>query len=189
MSVSTSLRAFVIVGGAFAGGLLCGAQVVREAVAGVWSDYAGLDTLARALTTIDRRYVETVEPSALAHAAVLGMTQALDPYSTYHDPDEWAALTETVESSGTGIGVDLVRSDAGVTIARVIPGAPGALAGLQVGMYLETVDGHTGRTVSDAEAHLRGPLGAPLQLQGRASNGERFDLVVVRDTFEDIRVG
>ena len=189
MKVPNPLRAFVIVGSAFAGGLLGGAGVVREAVAGVWADYAGLDTLARAITTIDRRYVEDIEADELAHAAVQGMTDALDQYSTYHSPKEWRALAEAVEGAGAGIGLDLERMGTRVRVARIVPEAPADLAGLQVGMFIESVDAAAVQTVSEAESRLQGPLGQPVQLSGTTAAGTPFDLAVVRDSYEDIRVG
>ena len=182
-------RAFVIVGGAFAGGLLAGAGVVREAVAGVWSDYAGLDTLARAITTIERRYVTPVEPERLAHAAVKGMTDTLDPHSTYHPPAQWRSLSDEAEGAGAGIGLDFGSSPDGVRVARVVPEGPADLAGVMVGMSVRTVDGAAVHEVAEAEALLPGAPGVPVVLSGVDAADAPFELAVVRDTFEDIRVG
>jgi carboxyl-terminal processing protease len=189
MSVWEGLRAFVIVGGAFAGGLLAGAGVVREAVAGTWSDYAGLDTLARALTTIDRRYVEPVAPEQLAHAAVKGMTDALDPYSTYHPPSQWRGLIDEVDSAGAGIGIDLQAGPDGIRVARVVPEGPADLAGVPVGMVVDAVGGEPVSTVREANARIPGPLGEPVTISGRLPSGARSTITVVRDSFEDVRVG
>jgi len=189
VSVRDGLRAFVIVGGAFATGLLAGAGVVREAVAGVWSDYAGLDTLARAITTIERRYVTPVEPERLAHGAVRGMTDILDPFSTYHPPERWRALADEAESEGVGVGLDLERHSDGLRVARVVPEAPADLAGVQVGMVVQTIDGQAVEGVGQAMARIQGPMGTPVLLAGVDGSGARFELAVVRDTFEDVRVG
>jgi carboxyl-terminal processing protease len=189
VTVRATIRAFVIVGGAFAGGVLSGAAVVREAVAGVWSDYAGLDTLARAITTIERRYIEPVEPERLAHAAVTGMTDSLDQHSTYHPPAQWAALAEEADGSGSGIGIDLRLLADRVEVSRVVPEGPADLAGVVVGMRVTAIDGQAVDTPATAEARIRGPLGQPVVLSGMTSNDGPFELAVVRDSFEDVRVG
>ena len=189
MSRLQPLRAFLIVGGAFGGGLALGAGVVREAVAGVWSDYAGLDTLARALTTIDRRYVEPVEPERLAHAAVKGMTDSLDPFSTYHPPEQWRSLADEADSAGVGVGLDLVDSERGVLVARVVPEGPADLAGLVVGDQVTALDDTPVTSAEAASRLLQGRQGTPVVVTGTHADGTPLSLAVVRDAFEDIRVG
>jgi len=189
VSATGAARAFLIVGTSFALGLLSGAGLVREAVAGVWSDYEGLDTLARAITTIERRYVRSVAPSQLAHAAVAGMTNALDSHSMYHSPEEWQSLSERNEGSGTGIGLALDVRGGSVVVSEVIPEGPADLAGIGVGMMLSEVDGKPIHTVEEADAVLVGEVGSTVVLTVVSDATDARQIRVVRDTFEDIRVG
>jgi len=186
-SAPQAARGFAIVGITFAAGLLSGAGIVRDAKGGVWSDYAGLDTLARALTTIERRYVEAVEPEVLAHRAISGMTDGLDPWSVYHPPEKWRALSDEAESDGSGVGFDLEDGPTGVRVARVVPEGPGDLGGLRVGMVLQKVDGQAVTSAAQARGALSGQVGEPVVLQA-AFHGQHHELTVVRDRFDDIRV-
>ncbi len=183
-----TLRAFVVVGGAFALGLGCGVSVVREAVAGTWRDYAGLETLARAMVTIERQYIDALEPEALTHKAILGMTSGLDVWSTYHPPSRWAALVAETEGEGAGVGADLRDTQMGLVIARVVPEGPAALAGVPVGGLLESIDGIPVQRAENASSKLQGTLGTPVVLQV-SYQGESAAYTIIRDTFEDIRVG
>ena len=190
MSRSTAaqgLRAFAIVGLTFAGGLLSGAGVVRDAKGGVWADYAGLDTLARALTTIQTRYVEPVEAEALAHRAIAGMTDALDPWSVYHPPEKWRSLSDDANSDGSGVGFELEDGLDGVRVSRVVPEGPADLGGLTVGAQLVEIDGVVVTSASQARSLLQGQLGSPVVLAVQLGD-TRLQITVVRDRFDDIRV-
>jgi len=186
-SGARAVRAFAVVGLTFAAGLMCGVGVVRDAKGGVWSEYAGLDTLARALTTIERRYVEPVEPEILAHRAISGMTDGLDPWSVYHPPRKWRALSDEADSDGSGVGFELEDGPTGVRVSRVVPEGPGDLGGLRVGTVLKSVDGQVVASAADARLQLQGELGTPVVLT-LIHQDDRQEVTVVRDRFDDIRV-
>jgi len=117
------------------------------------------------------------------------MADSLDSHSIYHPPAQWAALSEEADGAGSGIGADLRRRSHGLEISRVVPEGPADLAGVEVGMRLIAIDGSVVDTVEGAEARLQGALGQPVVLSGTGADGAPFELAVVRDAFEDIRVG
>lgn len=177
-----TLLSFGVVSLAFAGGLLAGATLVGSARAAGGGTYAALDTLARAMTTIEREYVEPVESGALVRAAVVGMAESLDPHSVYLDADAWRGLQDRNEGRWFGVGVEIRPDPAGARIGRVVTGGPAALAGVQAGDVLVAVDGQdlAGLSLREVGDKLEGERGAPVVLT-LLRGEQRQDRTVVRD--------
>ena len=170
-----SMQAFGMVAAAFAGGLLTGSGIVRSAWASATDAYSGLNTLARAMTTIESSYVEELQTLELVHSAVRGMVDDLDPHSAWLPPEEYQRLQERADGRYLGIGIELgAMGDASPVIDRVLPRGPAALAGIQPGDVLLAVDGDSVAPLSseDVLERLNGPLGASVQLTLRRGEGE-----------------
>ncbi len=167
---------------ALGGGLLSGSAAVAVARAQDDDAYTGLDTLARAMTTIEAHYVEPVDLVELSHAAVKGMTVDLDRHSIFLEPDEFAHLKERTSGRWFGIGVELGIDPRGALIQRVVEGGPAALAGVQRGDVLVGVDDHdlAGLDMDDVITLLDGPRGEPVELLVRRGDDEQR-ISVVRD--------
>lgn len=177
-----TLLSFGAVSLAFSGGLLSGASLVGSARAAGGGPYAALDTLARAMTTIEGQYVEAVEPRALVDAAVRGMAESLDPHSVFLDPDAWRSLQDRNEGRWFGVGVEIRPDPLGARIGRVVPGGPADLAGVQPADLLVAIDGQelAGRSLEQVGQGLEGERGAPVRL-GLLRGQERLERTVVRD--------
>jgi carboxyl-terminal processing protease len=185
-----SMQAFGMVAAAFAGGLLTGSGIVRSAWASATDAYSGLNTLARAMTTIESSYVEELQTLELVHSAVRGMVDDLDPHSVWLPPEEYQRLQERADGRYLGIGIELgAMGDASPVIDRVLPRGPAALAGIQPGDVLLAVDGDSVAPLSpeDVLERLNGPLGASVQLTLRRGE-EEITLTVVRDEVLEISV-
>ena len=102
-----TMKAFVLVAGAFSGGLLTGSGIVRSSWASATNAYEGLNTLARAMNTIESSYVEELQTLELVHAAVQGMVDDLDPHSVWLPPEEYQQLQERADGRYLGIGIEL----------------------------------------------------------------------------------
>ncbi|RME22225.1 MAG: S41 family peptidase, partial [Deltaproteobacteria bacterium] len=179
------LVSFGAVSLSLAGGLLSGSTAVAVAQEHDGGAYRALDTLARAMTTIEARYVEAVDLTALSHAAIEGMAAHLDPHSVFLDPDEFAHLQERTSGRWFGIGVELVIDPRGARIQRVIAGGPADLAGVHRGDLLVGVDGHDldGLDMDEITALLAGPRGEPVRLDlvPAGTEGAPARVEVVRD--------
>ena len=184
--LTETLRAFLLVGVVFAGGLVAGAGTVRSAFGQARDAYAGLDVLARAMTTIERAYVEERDVLELSHAAIQGMIEDLDPHSAWLSPDDYQALQERAEGRYLGIGVELSGLGAAdVVIGTVLPRSPAALAGIEAGDVLIAIDGQAVAELSP-EA-VQALLGGPARLTLRRG-AEELAVTVVRDEILDISV-
>ena len=181
MSARRLAGATLAVGLALAGGLGGGIAVVQGARAEGRDPYAGLDTLAEALHTIEQRHVAEVPPDALLQGAVAGMADRLDRHSTYLTPERRAAFQDHAEGGDTGVGVELGLRDGRVVLATVTPAGPADLAGALPGDILVAVDDRPVDRVAVAEIALRGTRDTPVRLQ--LERGDRaLALQAVRDT-------
>ncbi len=101
------------------------------------------------------------------------MFNHLDPYSRYVPPapaeDERDKL-----SVDAGAGLGLVRQHGGVVVGDVIPGGPGAAAGVRVGDRILAVDTERvrGASVAQVRGLLTGPDGTELTLRVRGLDGQ-----------------
>ncbi|MEL6345733.1 MAG: S41 family peptidase [Myxococcota bacterium] len=184
-----TLRAFVLVGGVFAGGLFAGAGTVRSAWGSGKDRYDSLDAFARALTTIQRAYVEERTPTDLIHAAIRGMVNDLDPHSIWLSPDEYQKLQDRADGRYFSIGVELLGRSEGVFIERVLPRSPAEIAGLQAGDRLITIDSDAidGVSLTRIRDRLSGPQGDAVALTVTRA-GAPMAFTVVRDEILEVSV-
>ncbi len=92
-------------------------------------------TLDQAMQIIrDHFYFYEKDQDRLVDGAIHGMTQSLeDPYSTYYNEEEYAALTKTNSGNYTGIGIVLQQQESGAfEIVQVYPNTPAEEAGFCV---------------------------------------------------------
>lgn len=174
----------LVVGGLMGSGLLLGSAAGSWAADRARDPYASLDSLAQALTVIEARYVEEVEPDDLVRAAIRGMTTDLDPHTRYLTPEETRSLLQGTEGSYEGLGIETSLVAQGVRVERIFPGGPSERAGLLGGDVLLQADDTPLAGLSDAEvtALLHGPRGEPVDLLvERAGWDEPQVIEVVRD--------
>lgn len=181
MSAVRLLGASLAVGVALAAGLGCGIAVVQQARAQGRDPYAGLDTLAEALHTIEQRHVEAVPTEQLLEGAVAGMADQLDPHSVYLSAERRAAFQDRAEGGDTGVGVTLGLRDGRIVLDAVTPAGPADLAGALPGDALLAVDGEPVDRVAAADQALRGARDTPVRLR-LERRGETLELQAVRDT-------
>ena len=123
-------------------------------------------TFTAALSVIESRYVEKVEPDNLVYSAIRGMLATLDPHSSFFNPREYAQMRERQEGRYYGIGIQIVPIDGDITATRVFEGSPAHKAGLRRGDVISRImtDDAKGWTSEQAMLKLRGPKGTPVQI-------------------------
>jgi len=124
VSARRLLGATLAVGVALAAGLGSGIAVVQGARAEGRDPYAGLETLAEALHTIEQRHVAAVSAERLLQGAVSGMADQLDRHSVYLSPERRAAFQDRAEGADTGVGARIGIRDGQVTLDAVTPAGP-----------------------------------------------------------------
>ena len=182
-------RAFLVVCAILGGGLGLGIALADEVKAGVTAPYAGLDTFARGLHTIEQRHVVAVPRSTLLYGAMRGMVGVLDEHSAFLDPEAYGALVDRTERAAEAIGVEVAMSPQGAVIQRIMPRGPGELAGLRVGDLVLEIDGASvvGLLTDEVMTLLQGERGTPVRLKLRRDGAEQT-VDVVRDEVIEVAV-
>ena len=182
-----SLNAFLLTTLAFGGGLVGGTTLVREAAARAGSGYTGLDTLARALSTMEDRYVEPIPTEQLVVDAITGMADARDTHTRYLDPETWRAMQVRTEGEEVGaIGLRVFVDGGEARIEHLTPGGPAELAGLVEGDVILPggVLGAELGSAEEIEERFQGPVDSTLALTVRRGD-EVLQVLVVRDVVRE----
>jgi carboxyl-terminal processing protease len=129
-----------------------------------------------ALRAVETSYVDKVDSDRLVYGSIRGMLGTLDPHSSFFDPKEYAQMRERQEGRYYGIGVTIQVYDGDVTAMAVFEGSPAYKAGIRRGDVLAKVAGEDakGWTVDQAMHKLRGPKGAPVEVDVRRRGYEQL---------------
>ncbi len=172
--------------GALAAALLVGVQV-QDAVSGS-EDVEQLRKIEEAYEYITRSYVEEVDSSELAEAAIEGMLADLDPHSIYISTDEMRRVRESFNATFDGIGIYFEFVEAGdadtLVVLMPIAGGPSDEAGLHAGDRIVEIDGETaiGIDTEGVQSRLKGPRGTTVDIViERPGYSEKLAYTITRD--------
>jgi carboxyl-terminal processing protease len=140
-----------------------------------------LETLNTVFREINTRYVDDVNPIALADVGVGAMLGYLDPYSEYFVDDETDEIESVTTGSYVGFGITVSNPDSILTITDVRDPGPARKAGIRIGDQLLAIDSVRTDTMQSGNLRplTRGPAGTTARLkilrEGR-SDTLAFDL-------------
>lgn len=139
-----------------------------------------------ALETISRFHVSGLADSVLWERAIDGLIDRLDdPYATVFTPTEFDQFREQTTGNYAGIGVQIGRLNARVTVTAVFRGAPAEGAGMLVGDRIVWVEGHdaTDWSIDQARDSIRGRPGSVVRLRvARDGFVDPIPMDIVRDS-------
>jgi carboxyl-terminal processing protease len=141
-----------------------GAMLGRTASEGA---YRQLAVFSEVLAQIQNNYVEDPNMPRVTVGALRGLLEALDPYSTYLSPREFAQYQQQAKNPPAGdVGLILSKRLGMVSVVAVLPDSPGAKAGLRTGEMLESIAGYATRDMSVDQAYqlLAGEPGSVVKL-------------------------
>jgi len=119
------------------------------------------------LKSIENSYYKAVDPSALENDAINGMVAGLnDPYTVYLNPQEYASLNDDLSGSYSGVGMVDEMENGFITTTTVFKGTPAALAGIQRGDIIVSVNGAStaGLDPDQVVAKIQGKSGTKVTL-------------------------
>ena len=107
-----------------------------------------------------------VADDKLVMAAIDGMLQSLDNYSTYLDPPELKAMRDRIQGEFGGLGIKVRKHDRGLLVVTPLDATPAFRAGIKSGDIITRADDRelTKLSLGAAVRLLRGPAGAPIAL-------------------------
>jgi carboxyl-terminal processing protease len=106
------------------------------------------------LQKIKSEYVEEPDMKNVTLGAMMGMLEALDPYASYLNADQYKQYLKSRENRKGDVGLVLARRFGYVAIVDAVPGSPAAKNGLGTGDLLESVAGVATRDMPLAFADM-----------------------------------
>jgi carboxyl-terminal processing protease len=155
-----------------------------SAIAAASETYRNLAIFGDVFERVRAQYVTPPDDKALVENAINGMLTALDPHSSYLNPE--AAQDMRVQTRGEfgGLGIEVTLENELVKVIAPIEDTPASKAGVLSGDYIVEIDGAEvrGLTLSDAVDKMRGPVNSPIELTIlREGAAEPIKIKIVRD--------
>jgi carboxyl-terminal processing protease len=127
-----------------------------------------LGDIGFAIDMIEQNYVEPVNRRELYKAAMTGIGNALDPFSSYIPAEQFGAFQMQLsqEFGGLGIVIEPPSESGRIKIVSTVYGSPAAIAGILPGDQIDTINGQSvmGQTVQSVSDKLRGKPGTSVEL-------------------------
>lgn len=100
----------------------------------------GQGKLEELIRYIESRYVDNVDKEFLVQEAIDNILHQLDPHSSYISAIELKVVTDQLEGSFDGIGIEFIMINDTVTVVSTISGGPAQGAGILPGDLIVAVD-------------------------------------------------
>jgi len=128
--------------------------------------YEQIELLTDTLTMIQSDYVEEITAKELIYGALKGMLGALDPYSQFLEPEDYADIRTETEGEFGGLGIEITIKDGLLTIITPLDDTPAYKVGLQAGDRIVRIEGESTRdiTLMEAVKKLRGDPGSKITI-------------------------
>jgi len=132
------------------------------------SDYDPAFKFTRALTWIERYYVDSVRTDKLVEDAIVGMLKDLDPHTTYMTKEEVKEMNEPLQGNFEGIGVSFSILRDTILVIKPVAGGPSEKAGVKAGDKIIEINGENvagkGITNDGVFQRLKGPQGTTVSI-------------------------
>ena len=131
--------------------------------------YKKIDLFSEVLEKINDEYVEDVNQSDAMDAAINGVLQSLDPYSSYMSPEMLKEMQTETKGEFGGLGIEVGMEAGVVKVISPIDGSPAEEVGVKAGDYIVRINGIQvqGKTLSEAVDLMRGPVGSEIEITVR----------------------
>ena len=145
--------------------LLFGAVRGRGAPAGD-QPYTQLGVYTDVLSHIKQDYVEEPDMKAVTAGAINGMLEALDPFASYLNADQYKQYQREKGTGKADVGLTLARRLGYLTVVDALPGSAAAKAGLSTNDVIESINNIATRDMplAFAEILLQGEPGSSIEM-------------------------
>ena len=128
--------------------------------------YEKLDLFSDVLNTLKNDYVDDIEQSEVIDAAINGMLQSLDPYSSYMSPETFKNMNNDTKGEFGGLGIEITMENGLVKIITPIDGTPADKVGILPGDFIVKISNKQvkGMSLLDAVKLMRGKVGTSIEI-------------------------
>ncbi|MDO5596883.1 MAG: S41 family peptidase [Acidaminococcus sp.] len=147
-------------------------------------DPGALFQIVRTMHLIQRHYVGETDRKAIYDGALKGMVKVLnDPYSSYLDNQDFAALSTMTEGHFGGVGMVMgQQKDGRFVVVSPIEDTPAFQAGIRAGDILLKIDGNdlSGQNLNQVVKQIRGEDGSQVALTLQRGDEAPRDITITR---------
>tara|TARA_B110001452_G_scaffold132465_1_gene110091 strand:+ start:53 stop:1183 length:1131 start_codon:yes stop_codon:yes gene_type:complete len=131
--------------------------------------YKKIDLFGEVLEKINKEYVDEVDQSKSMDAAINGLLQSLDPYSSYMTPESFESMQTETSGKFGGLGIEVGMESGVVKVISPIDNTPASKAGIKAGDYIVKINGVQvqGKSLMEAVELMRGPVGSGIEITVR----------------------
>ena len=131
--------------------------------------YDKIDLFGEVLDKINKEYVEEVDQSDTMDAAINGVLQSLDPYSSYMSPKNLEDMQTETRGEFGGLGIEVGMEAGVVKVISPLDNSPAEREGVKAGDYIVKINDNQvqGKTLNEAVELMRGPVGSTLEITVR----------------------
>ncbi|MBF0567288.1 MAG: S41 family peptidase [Nitrospirae bacterium] len=180
------LPTIVLVGVFVGSGVMIGKWAVRS-VSAESDTYQELKLFTEVISIIKSNYVEEVKSKDLIYGALKGMLNSLDPHSSFMTPDLFKEMKVDTKGEFGGVGIQIGKKSAMITVISPIEDTPAYQAGIKAGDTIVKINGESTEkmTLYDAVSKMRGAKGSKVTVTiMREDWKEPRDFTLVRDTIK-----
>ena len=131
--------------------------------------YDKIDLFSEVLDKINKEYVDDVDQSEAMDAAINGVLQSLDPYSSYMTPDMFDNMQTETSGKFGGLGIEVGMEAGVVKVISPIDNTPASKAGIKAGDYIVKINDIQvqGKSLTEAVELMRGSVGSEIEITVR----------------------
>ena len=127
--------------------------------------YKKIDLFGEVLEKINQEYVDEIDKPKSMDAAIDGLLQSLDPYSSYMSPEIFKEMRTETSGEFGGLGIEVSMEAGVVKVISPIDDTPASKAGIKAGDYIVKINNIQvqGKSLSEAVELMRGPVGSGIE--------------------------
>lgn len=146
--------------------------------------YEKLDLFSDVLEKINKEYVIDVDQSEIIDAAINGMLQSLDPFSSYMSPENFKNMNVDTKGEFGGLGIEITMEKGFVKIISPMEDSPADRVGVKPGDYIIKINDKQakGLNIMEAVNLMRGKVGTSIKITIRREDvDDDLSFTIVRD--------
>ena len=131
--------------------------------------YEKIDIFSDVLDKINKEYVDEFNQDEIMDAAINGVLQSLDPYSSYMTPEMYKSMTTETSGEFGGLGIEVGMEAGVVKVISPIDDSPASKVGVKAGDYIVKINDIQvqGKSLTEAVDLMRGPIGSEIEITVR----------------------
>ena len=149
--------------------------------------YKKIDLFGEVLEKINKEYVDETNQSEGMDAAINGLLQSLDPYSSYMPPEIFKEMQTETSGEFGGLGIEVGMEAGVVKVISPIDDTPASKAGIKAGDYIVKINDTQvqGKSLSEAVDLMRGLVGSAIELTVRRRGVKKaLTFYIIREIIE-----